>query len=91
MHTLQDGADTEDAVYVVTERVEPLVEWSADAASKSDSSTLASAQCWGLYNVAKAVSFINNDCKMVHGNICRDSVFVSKVRRAVAPVLLALQ
>lgn len=79
----QDGADTDDAVYVVTERVEPLVEWHADAAAKSDAAILSSAVCWGLYGVAKAVSFVNNDCKLVHGNVCRDSVFVSRVRPAL--------
>lgn len=77
-YVVQDGADTEDAVYIVTERVEPLVEWSASVADR-DTATLASSHCWGLYCIAKAVSFINNDCKLIHGNICRDSIFVSKV------------
>ncbi len=72
----QDGADTEEAVFIVTERAEPLVEW---AAAQDDASRDA-ANCWGLHCVAKALSFINADCKLVHGNVCRDSVFVTKVR-----------
>lgn len=63
---------------MVTERVEPLADWLASANS-ADAKTLACGLCWGLYSVAKALSFINNDCKMVHGNVCRDSVFVAKV------------
>ncbi|MCO5581933.1 hypothetical protein L7F22_035822 [Adiantum nelumboides] len=32
---------------------------------------------WGLHQIAKAVSFLNNDCKLVHGNICVASVVVT--------------
>ncbi|KAL6558094.1 hypothetical protein OROMI_018444 [Orobanche minor] len=33
---------------------------------------------WGLHRIAKAVSFLNNDCKLVHGNVCMDSVVVTQ-------------
>ncbi|KAL1294414.1 N-terminal kinase-like protein isoform X2 [Arachis ipaensis] len=33
---------------------------------------------WGLHQVAKAVSFLNNDCKLVHGNVCMASVVVTQ-------------
>ncbi|KAF9670467.1 hypothetical protein SADUNF_Sadunf13G0072000 [Salix dunnii] len=29
---------------------------------------------WGLNRIAKVVSFSNNDCKLVHGNVCLASV-----------------
>nr|KAJ0211539.1 hypothetical protein LSAT_V11C400197170 [Lactuca sativa] len=28
---------------------------------------------WGLHRIAKAVSFLNNDCNLVHGNVCLES------------------
>ncbi|KAL6509387.1 hypothetical protein OROGR_022697 [Orobanche gracilis] len=33
---------------------------------------------WGLHRIAKAVSFLNNDCKLVHGNVCMASVVVTQ-------------
>ncbi|XP_027189453.1 uncharacterized protein [Cicer arietinum] len=33
---------------------------------------------WGLHQIAKAVSFLNNDCKLVHGNVCLASVVVTQ-------------
>ncbi|XP_059438255.1 uncharacterized protein LOC132171061 isoform X2 [Corylus avellana] len=33
---------------------------------------------WGLHRIAKAVSFLNNDCKLVHGNVCLASVVVTQ-------------
>ncbi len=76
----QDGADTEDAVFIVTERVEPLTEWLISQEGEPEASR-AAACCWGLHCIAKALSFINSDCKLIHGNLCRDSVFVTKVSR----------
>ncbi|XP_041994818.1 probable inactive serine/threonine-protein kinase scy1 isoform X2 [Salvia splendens] len=33
---------------------------------------------WGLHRISKAVSFLNNDCKLVHGNVCMASVVVTQ-------------
>ncbi|KAK7356777.1 hypothetical protein VNO80_16053 [Phaseolus coccineus] len=33
---------------------------------------------WGLHQIAKAVSFLNNDCKLVHANVCLASVVVTQ-------------
>ncbi|KAI5422835.1 hypothetical protein KIW84_046021 [Lathyrus oleraceus] len=33
---------------------------------------------WGLLQISKAVSFLNNDCKLVHGNVCLASVVVTQ-------------
>ncbi|CAL5407596.1 unnamed protein product [Camellia sinensis] len=33
---------------------------------------------WGLNQITKAVSFLNNDCKLVHGNVCLASVVVTQ-------------
>jgi SCY1-like protein 1 len=32
---------------------------------------------WGLRCVGEAISFINNDCGLVHGALCMDAVFVT--------------
>ncbi len=66
----------------MTERVEPLTEWLA-AQEEEDEKHRSASVCWGLHCVAKALAFINSDCKLIHGNVCRDSVFVTKVRRRV--------
>ncbi|KAJ1673576.1 Nuclear aminoacylation-dependent tRNA export pathway component, partial [Spiromyces aspiralis] len=33
---------------------------------------------WGLYKVVRALEFINQDCGMVHANVCPESIFVTK-------------
>ncbi|KNA07159.1 hypothetical protein SOVF_174440, partial [Spinacia oleracea] len=33
---------------------------------------------WGLHQIAKAVSFLNNDCKLIHANVCLASVVVTQ-------------
>jgi SCY1-like protein 1 len=41
---------------------------------------------WGLYKIAvllslnnqNVVSFLNKDCNLIHGNICGESIFVTK-------------
>ncbi len=48
--------------------------------AEDDAASVAASACWGLHCVSRALAFINSDCKLVHGNVCRDSVFVSKVR-----------
>ncbi|KAG9145581.1 hypothetical protein Leryth_024527 [Lithospermum erythrorhizon] len=71
-----DGSTSKVTIYVVTESVTPLSE-------KIKELGLVGSQrdeyyAWGLHRMAKAVSFLNNDCKLVHGNICLDSVVVTQ-------------
>jgi SCY1-like protein 1 len=63
-------------IYIVTEPVVPLSE-------KLKELNLGGTQrdeyfAWGLHQITKAVSFLNNDCKLVHGNICLSSVVVTQ-------------
>lgn len=72
---LVDGSSVKPTIYVVTEAVMPLAE-------KIKELNLEGTQrdeyyAWGLHQIAKAVSFLNNDCKLVHGNICVASVVVT--------------
>ncbi|KAE8723643.1 hypothetical protein F3Y22_tig00012104pilonHSYRG00040 [Hibiscus syriacus] len=70
-----DGSGTKVTIYIVTEPATPLSE-------KIRELGLEGAQrdeyyAWGLHQIAKAVSFLNNDCKLVHGNVCLESVVVT--------------
>ncbi|KAI4350155.1 hypothetical protein L6164_010664 [Bauhinia variegata] len=71
-----DGGSTKVTIYIVTEPVMPLSE-------KIKELGLVGTQrdeyyAWGLHQIAKAVSFLNNDCKLVHGNVCLASVVVTQ-------------
>ncbi|KAG0591818.1 hypothetical protein KC19_1G204500 [Ceratodon purpureus] len=70
-----DGGVLKPTIYLVTEPVVPLAE-------KIQELDLQGTQrneyyAWGLTQIARAVSFLNNDCKLVHGNVCLASVVVT--------------
>lgn len=74
----KDSAETTEkgntVLYLVTEPVTPLKVLLSDLdLSESRNEYLA----MGMLHIAKAVSFINNDCKMIHGNICLAAVVVT--------------
>uniref|UniRef100_A0A0D3EVK4 Protein kinase domain-containing protein n=1 Tax=Oryza barthii TaxID=65489 RepID=A0A0D3EVK4_9ORYZ len=71
-----DGPAMKHTIYIVTEPVMPLSE-------KLKELNLGGTQrdeyfAWGLHQISKAVSFLNNDCKLVHGNVCVTSVVVTQ-------------
>ncbi|PRQ41448.1 putative protein kinase SCY1-SCYL1 family [Rosa chinensis] len=71
-----DASTTKHTIYIVTEPVMPLSE-------KIKELCLQNIQrdeyyAWGLHQIAKAVSFLNNDCKLVHANVCVASVVVTQ-------------
>ncbi|KAM0847909.1 hypothetical protein ACQ4PT_054729 [Festuca glaucescens] len=71
-----DGPAVKHTIYIVTEPVTPLAE-------KIKELNLGGTQrdeyfAWGLHQISKAVSFLNNDCKLVHGNLCLASVVVTQ-------------
>lgn len=71
-----DASTTKQTIYIVTEPVMPLSE-------KIKELSLQGIQrdeyfAWGLHQIAKAVSFLNNDCKLVHANVCLASVVVTQ-------------
>ncbi|GJN17333.1 hypothetical protein PR202_gb04391 [Eleusine coracana subsp. coracana] len=73
---IPDGPATKHTIYIVTEPVVPLSE-------KVKELNLGGTQrdeyfAWGLHQITKAVSFLNNDCKLVHGNVCLASVVVTQ-------------
>ncbi|CAO3651720.1 unnamed protein product [Mucor hiemalis] len=59
------------SIMFVTDPVEPL----SDQLNQNPDKNLV---LWGLYKVANAIKFLNNDCDMVHGNIKVSSIFTNK-------------
>ncbi|KAI3793152.1 hypothetical protein L1987_35767 [Smallanthus sonchifolius] len=72
---ISDGSSTKVVIYIVTEPVMPLAEKIKELGLQGIQRNEYYA--WGLYRIAKAVSFLNNDCKLVHGNVCLESVVVT--------------
>ncbi|KAF7728827.1 hypothetical protein EC973_005453 [Apophysomyces ossiformis] len=66
-----DGVESDQAIMFVTDPVEPL---SNQLSQDPDSNLIL----WGLYKIANAIKFINNDCNMVHGNVRISSIFTNK-------------
>lgn len=65
----------EITIYVVTEAVQPLEEHLRSVPSGTHQRDEYFAL--GLRQVATAVSFLANDCKLVHGGVCMATVFVT--------------
>ena len=66
----------EITIYVVTEAVQPLEEHLRSVPSGTHQRDEYFAL--GLRQVATAVSFLANDCKLVHGGVCMATVFVTE-------------
>ncbi|XP_042015113.1 probable inactive serine/threonine-protein kinase scy1 isoform X1 [Salvia splendens] len=71
-----DGSTTKVTIYIVTEPVMPLSEKIKELGLEG--SQRDEYYAWGLHRISKAVSFLNNDCKLVHGNVCMASVVVTQ-------------
>ncbi|KAL1559366.1 putative inactive serine/threonine-protein kinase scy1 isoform X1 [Salvia divinorum] len=71
-----DGSTTKVTIYIVTEPVMPLSEKIKEL--RLEGSQRDEYYAWGLHRISKAVSFLNNDCKLVHGNVCMASVVVTQ-------------
>ncbi|CAL0316640.1 unnamed protein product [Lupinus luteus] len=71
-----DAGTPKVTIYIVTEPVMPLLDKIKELGLKGTQRDEYYA--WGLHQIAKAVSFLNNDCKLVHGNVCLASVVVTQ-------------
>ncbi|KAI8008126.1 putative inactive serine/threonine-protein kinase scy1 [Camellia lanceoleosa] len=80
LHSLEaetfDGSTAKVTIYIVTEPVMPLSEKIRELGLEGTQRDEYYA--WGLNQITKAVSFLNNDCKLVHGNVCLASVVVTQ-------------
>ncbi|KAI7834254.1 armadillo-type protein [Kickxella alabastrina] len=64
-----EGAETSDTIYIATEPVTPL---------SLESSNDDGLRRWGFYKIAETLKFVNEDCKLIHANLCVASVFVTR-------------
>ncbi|QCE12495.1 probable inactive serine/threonine-protein kinase scy1 [Vigna unguiculata] len=70
-----DAGSPKVTIYIVTEPVMPLSEKIKELGLEGTQRDEYYAL--GLHQIAKAVSFLNNDCKLIHGNVCLASVVVT--------------
>ncbi|XP_069924692.1 N-terminal kinase-like protein isoform X1 [Oryctolagus cuniculus] len=71
-----DGLETEKCFHVVTEPVTPLathLKAGAEAGGPKEPEL-----SWGLHQIVKALSFLVNDCSLIHNNVCMAAVFVDR-------------
>uniref|UniRef100_A0A8C2XBP9 N-terminal kinase-like protein n=1 Tax=Cyclopterus lumpus TaxID=8103 RepID=A0A8C2XBP9_CYCLU len=71
-----DGLETEKSLYLVTEQVTPLAVHLKAQAEKGGSGELEVS--WGLHQIVKALSFLVNDCHLLHNNLGVSAVFVDR-------------
>nr|XP_046262977.1 N-terminal kinase-like protein [Scatophagus argus] len=71
-----DGLETEKSLYLVTEQVTPLAVHLKAKAEKGGAGDLEVS--WGLHQIVKALSFLVNDCHLLHNNLGVWSVFVDR-------------
>ncbi|XP_069500836.1 N-terminal kinase-like protein isoform X2 [Ambystoma mexicanum] len=71
-----DGLETDKCLYIVTEPVTPL---STYLKTKAEAGGLNELEIsWGLHQIVKALSFLVNDCNLIHNNVCVAAVFVDR-------------
>ncbi|XP_067618796.1 N-terminal kinase-like protein isoform X2 [Eurosta solidaginis] len=70
-----DSLETDKTLYVATEAVEPLGTHIEKLASDGPQKDLYLA--WGVFQITRALSFLNNDGNLRHNNVCVWSVFVN--------------
>ncbi|GFR57907.1 N-terminal kinase-like protein [Elysia marginata] len=71
--TFLDGVETDKVIYFATEPVEPLETYLQENDSDGHNQIAIS---WGLHQIVKGLSFLVNDCNLIHNNVCMASVFV---------------
>lgn len=71
-----DGLETEKCLYIVTEAVTPLGTY---LKARAEAGGLKEQELsWGLHQIVKALSFLVNDCNLIHNNVCMAAVFVDR-------------
>nr|XP_031304268.1 N-terminal kinase-like protein isoform X4 [Camelus dromedarius] len=71
-----DGLETDKCLHVVTEAVTPLGIYLKARAEAGGLKELELS--WGLHQIVKALSFLVNDCSLIHNNVCMAAVFVDR-------------
>eukprot|EP00124_Ichthyophonus_hoferi_P002217 Ihof_evm6s142 gene=Ihof_evmTU6s142 len=78
-----DSYETETSVMIITEPTTPLATHLVDVQQGVDENHQTRQQLeleikWGLHQVLKALSFLNNDCKLVHNGVGVGSIYVDQ-------------
>ncbi|XP_076971848.1 N-terminal kinase-like protein isoform X7 [Tamandua tetradactyla] len=71
-----DGLETDKCLHVVTEAVTPLGMYLKARVEAGGLKELELS--WGLHQIVKALSFLVNDCSLIHNNVCMAAVFVDR-------------
>ncbi|CAF1166461.1 unnamed protein product, partial [Didymodactylos carnosus] len=81
-----DGAENDKIVHIITEKVTPLDVYllelktgddqnsQRDDYNKKDLFELA----WGLYQICRVLSFLHDDCKLIHSNLNLGTIYVDQ-------------
>ncbi|KAK7504801.1 hypothetical protein BaRGS_00003829 [Batillaria attramentaria] len=70
--TFLDSVETDKVIYVATEAVVPLETYLQNNSDSHNETAIS----WGLHQILKGLSFLVNDCNLIHNNVCMSSVFV---------------
>ncbi|DAZ99490.1 TPA: hypothetical protein N0F65_001675 [Lagenidium giganteum] len=80
--TYLDGIELPNSgpILIVTEPVVPLAQYLDELRAQygSQSEEFALSVSWGLRSVLQALKFLNMDCKMLHGRLAPEAIFVTK-------------
>lgn len=72
-----DSSENDKFICIVTEGIMPLIEYLETISSDFSEIQRHLFISYGLLNVAKGISFLNNDCQLNHNNINMHSIFVN--------------
>ncbi|KAJ7594647.1 hypothetical protein C8J56DRAFT_927286, partial [Mycena floridula] len=71
-----DAVESDNMIYIMTERVRPLRP-DLQARQTKGSQEKEDWLLWGLHRISVALAFINDSCASSHGNVRIDSIFIS--------------
>ncbi|XP_059478001.1 N-terminal kinase-like protein [Neocloeon triangulifer] len=70
-----DGFESDKGVFFATESVEPLESHLSKLSLSGQQKSLYLS--WGIYQIARVLNFLINDCNLRHNNICMSSIYVN--------------
>ena len=73
-----DSLETDKMVYLATERVEPLYNRLARKSDADKESKKELYFSWGIFQITRALNFLNNDGNLRHNNVNLWTVFVNE-------------
>ncbi|GLH15166.1 N-terminal kinase-like protein [Gryllus bimaculatus] len=76
--TYLDSLETEKVIYLATEYVVPLHTYLGELSKDGKEGHQRELYlAWGIFQITRALSFLNNDGNLRHNNVCLSSVFVN--------------